>query len=526
MNQAMSHSAPGQPAFSMRGRTAAALLAFALLALAIVALHTAHFSGRAYRQDEAWIVHGALERGGAQAMTQWVSTNIHPPLWVIVANAWVDTLGQHESVTRALSGLLTLLALALLFRLGADLAGSPRSLVPLVAVLIVGASPFFQFYMHEFRPYPALVACTLAACLTFLRWLRRPTFRRALLFVVAGITALYVHFFSVYVLAALAVYCLLFVRWSSGLPARALGLFAAVGLAYLGWIMPFLNALLVTNPGGIDYAVRSTAEVATGIYRRLSFTPRELFGVLFLTAILSPARRLLSHEARATAGDLRAFGSDTSWRKAFPLVVGLVIFGLAFGVNAVIANLTLRSLTLLLPLAALVAAFGFVALPRAAQLALLLFIVPPAFTFVDYEWPGPQAEVAAYIAPRYQPGSPVIVNISYVPRQIAVQYYIQQRMGTPVPNDLVWQVINPNQPYTDFMPFEPVNRLNTGSARNVAPLRAWLAENAPPQVWVVERAGGGTLTRPIADLLAANYERVAEREWENEYTVVEYRRRE
>jgi hypothetical protein len=45
-------------------------------------------------------------------------------------------------------------------------------------------------------------------------------------------------------------------------------------------------------------------------------------------------------------------------------------------------------------------------------------------------------------------------------------------------------------------------------------------------VWVVERAGGGTLTRPIADLLAANYERVAEREWENEYTVVEYRRRE
>lgn len=518
-------SAPAEPAFSLRLRTLAAYVAFALLAVGIVALHTDHFQGRAYRQDEAWIIHGAIERGGAAAMTQWVSTNIHPPLWVIAGNAWVDLLGQHETVTRTLSGLLTLLTLALLFRLGADLAGSPRSLVPLMAVVIVGASTHFQFYMHEFRPYPALVMASVAVCLTFLRWLRRPTFRRALLFVACGIMALYVHFFSVYVLAALALYFVFFVRWRSGLTLRAVGLFVAIGLAYLGWIGPFLYAVLVTNPGGIDYATSTSGAAILSAYRRLSFVPRELFGVLFITAILIPVGRVISPEARVTAGDRQAFGRDTTWRKGFPLFVGLMVFVVAFAVNVVVANVTLRSLTLLLPLAALVAAFGFVALPRAAQLALLLFIVPTAFTFTDNEWPGPQDEVAAHIAPDYEPGSPVIINISYVPRQIAVLYYVQQRMGAPIPHDLIWQVINPNQPYTDFMPYEPAHPMLTGTRDGVDALRAWLDDHPQEQVWYIERYGGASLTGPITEVLNEDYGRVAERSWENEYTVVEFRRK-
>jgi uncharacterized membrane protein len=504
-------------------RTALAYVAFALMAVLIVGLHTAHFHGRPYRQDEAWIVHGALERGGVAEMTQWVSTNIHPPLWIAVVNLWVDGLGQHESITRALSGLLTLVSLALLFRLGADLAGSPRSPIPLVAVLLLGTSTFFQFYTHELRPYPALAACALALCLTFLRWLRRPDFRHALLFVACGITALYVHFFSVYVLGALAIFFLLFVRWDKGMALRAFGLFVAIGLSYLGWILPFLNAVLVTNPGGIEYAMQSTPDTLLRIFRTLAMQPREITGLLLLTAVLLPVGALVGVDTRTTPRLRRLFGTDASWRKGYPLVIGLAVVLLAFSINAFVANLTMRSLVLLVPFGALVAAFGFVALPRAAQVAVLVFLLPQAFIFVDQEYPGPQDEVAAYIAPSYQPGSPIIINIPYIPRHIAVLYYVMERMGTRVEPELVWQVIARNQPYLDFMPFDPVHLIHHEGHLNA--LRDALDAGDYPQVWLINRYGGSALDEHILMILARHYEPYAHREWENEYSVIEFRRR-
>src|SRR5579871_4233148 len=83
----------------------AAYVVFACLALAIIGLHMQHFVGRPYRQDEAWIVQASLDKYGAQQIVQWVANDIHPPLWVIIANAWVDLFGQSEVITRYLSTL-------------------------------------------------------------------------------------------------------------------------------------------------------------------------------------------------------------------------------------------------------------------------------------------------------------------------------------------------------------------------------------------------------------------------------------
>ncbi len=530
MNQASTAGAPAAalPPSATRSSNAAAYLLFALLAVVIVGLHTAHFQGRPFRQDEAWIVQGALHRGGVQDMTQWVSTNIHPPLWVMAANAWVDVLGQNETVVRTLSGLITLVGLALLFRLAADLAGSPRSPIPFIALLLLASSTFFQFYTHEFRPYPALAACSLALALTFLRWLRRPNFRRALLFVASGVTAMYIHFFSVYVLGALALFFLLFVRWRGGLALRALGLFVAIGASYLGWIVPFLNAVLVTNPGGIDYAVGTGVDVLTRIYRTVSLRPLDVSSFLAVTSLLAPVGMALGSRTPPAPDDGRLFRVDPEWRKMLPLVVGVGVVLLSFAANAVVANLTLRSLVLLVPFGALFLAFGVAALPRVAWLALALLLLPSTLAFVDQESPGPQAEVAAFIAPRYEPGSPVIVNIPYVPRHIAVLYYVQERMGAQIPSELIWQVILTNQAYTDFMPYEPVNWMRNSGQASLDAFDAFLERADRDQVWLINRDTDANphLAEGILSVLARRYEPTDHHEWEGEYNVIAFRRRE
>jgi uncharacterized membrane protein len=494
-------------------------LLFAVLATATVILHTAHFEGRAYRQDEAWIVHGALYHHSASEVTQWVSVNIHPPLWVGLANLWVQAFGQDEAIARTLSSLLTLGTLALLYRLGADLSSDE---VGLWAVFLVGSNPFFQFYGHEFRPYAALALCTVGLQWSFMRWLRRPDFKRALWFVGFGIAALYVHFFAFYVLAALALFFVLFVRWNRARYLRALGLFVAIGLSYLGWLLPFLHAVLVTNAGGIDYALETSWELVGRLYSRMDFRPHEIGALLFLTSLLLSVGVWARHGGQPVSDD-PGFRRRRDWRKWYALLIPSAILVIALLVNTQVPNLTQRSLVILLPGAALFLGYGLSALPKAAKLALVFVIIPVTFSFIDFEITGPQAEVAQYMSQTYEAGSPVIMNVNSVSRQIALNYYIQERMSVRVPIELMWQVFEPKQPWLDFLPASPAHAMYDTSGAALEALRAFL--DGADQVWYVERDQGSRFSLPIINVLQAEgYTVVNEHTWEREYRAVEYRR--
>lgn len=500
-------------------RRLTAYVLFAALAAATVILHTVHFEGRAYRQDEAWIVHGALYHHSAASVVQWVSVNIHPPLWVGIANVWVQAFGQQEAIARTLSSLFTLGTLALLFRLGSDLFGYR---VGLWAVFLLGVNPFFQFYGHEFRPYAALAFCTVGLQWSFMRWLRHPDFARALWFVGFGVAALYVHFFAFYVLAALAIFLVLFVRWDRGLYLRALGLFVAIGLSYLGWLVPFLHAVLVTNPGGIGYALVTSWDLLGRLYSRMGFRPHEIGAFLFLTSLFIPVSVWVRRNPQASLAANPTFRFGHEWRKWYALITPAAILTLALLANLVVFNLTQRSLMILLPSAALFLAYGVAALPRAARLALAIVIIPVTFGFLDFEITGPQAEVAAYMSETYEAGSPVIMNVPNVPRQIALNYYIQERMSALVPVDLMWQVYERQQPWLDFLPAPPAHVMYDTDAAMLAALRQFIG-NAE-QVWYVERDGGTRFSVAILNLLeSAGYQIVNDQTWPREYRAVEFR---
>jgi hypothetical protein len=502
------------------GKRLLAYLVFALLAVGVVSLHTYHFVGRPYRQDEAWIVHGALEKHSVSEITQWVAVNIHPPLWVSIADWWVDSFGQQEVMARTLSTLFTLLTLAFVFRLSADLFGYG---VALWAVFLLGAASFFQFYGHEFRPYSALSTCTVALQFTFMRWVRKLDFRHALAFVVAGIAAIYVHFFAFYVLASLAIFFIVFTRWNRGLYLRAAGLFLAIGLSYLGWTLPFLYAINVTNPGGIDYALKSDWNTLMALYNKMWLRPYELGGLLFLTAVFIPVGAVKARLSSVAGSVSEPFRFNPDWRKWYLLFIPAGILLLAYVINQHVHNMTQRSLVILIPSMAIFLAYGLITLPRPAQFALALLIIPSIIPFLDFEITGPQSEVAAYMSEDYKAGEPVIMNVPIVPRQVALNYYIQNRMNAVVPNDLMWQVLEPRQPYLDFMPNDPVHPMYDTSQASLNSLRQFIGD--APVVWYVERQGGTRFTNAITALLEdEGYTETRRREWRGEYTAAEFQR--
>lgn len=513
------HGGPHSSAGARRAASLGFALTFALLTLALLALHTQHFDGRPYRQDEAWRVHGYLYRDPVETV-RWVAGNIHPPGWAILSDVWVDLAGQTEPLTRFLSTLLTALTFALTYRLAADLFSRE---VGLVAVFLLGTAAFFLFYAHEFRPYAMLALTVVAAHLTFLRWLRRPDFRRALGFVIAGVLALYTHFFAIYALAALALGFIVFVRWNAGLYLRAGGLFAAVGLSYLGWLLPTLHALLIAVPGGLNYALDSRWYVLEFLYPRMTLRPQPLIEALLLASVMFPvawwARRrrptLPRHGVR--------FRFDPQWRVLYPLLLALLMLALPYVVNMYLPHLTRRPLLILYPALAVALAYGVTVLPRPLGIVVLLLIAWSARHFVDYEFTGHHAEVAGFMADDYTAGDPIIVNVPTVSRQIAVLYYVQERMPVRVGNDDLLQVLAPRQPYLNFLPRDPVNVVSRGGTTGRSIVRAFIGD--ADTVWYIDRDRGTGFSPAAYDVLTEQHEAVRQAEWAGDYVVIEFRRR-
>ncbi|MBZ0295304.1 MAG: glycosyltransferase family 39 protein, partial [Anaerolineae bacterium] len=312
---------------------------FALLCLFILAMHTYHFEDRNYRQDEAWRAHLALEYPLNEVVTR-SARNLDPPLWQIVLDIWVAAFGHTEHITRFSSTLFTALALAFTFRLASDLFNQR---IGLLAVFLLGTLAFFQFYMHETRPYSLLVLSTTAAHLCFLRWLRRPNFRYALGFVLAGIVAIYTHFYGLFFIAVLAFYFVLAVRWQRDLYLRTLGLFIAIGLSFLGWILPFVHAMLVVVPGGIAYSLEPTGGTLLNnlayLYGRMNIRPPELSHVILILGLIVPLTLVLPRpQAR------RPFRFGAAWPRVQIIAIPAILLILAFVSNEFVSSLTPRNL--------------------------------------------------------------------------------------------------------------------------------------------------------------------------------------
>jgi 4-amino-4-deoxy-L-arabinose transferase-like glycosyltransferase len=484
---------------SQKARSNKALMycGFAIVAVAIIGLHTYQFHGRSYRQDEAWVLHLALENSIPELVRGRVQ-DAHPPGWYVVIDIWVALFGHSEFLTRFLSSLCTALSLALLFRLGTDLFDK---WVGLLAVFILGTSAFVQFFGHEFRSYAALITATIGMQLMFLRWLRRPCLKCALLYVLFGVGAIYTHYFAVYVIAAQAVLLVLLVRWQRGLYVRALGLFGAIALSLSAWVLPVLNGLIFGLPGGIEHALRNEWESIELLHSQMQLAPAGIGEFLLSVAFIIPISLTRSFDI-GTEIDRRCFRFNPEWRKWYLVIVPLVVLPLAFAANAFAPNVTPRNLIIILPPLAILAAFAMRALRWQAQAVLILLLAVPALTtFPVYVANGPYQEIVALMAPDYQAGSPVLIEAPQMWQHIPIAYYTRERLPTRVPNEDLFHLM-PFQRYLDIMPGPPVNIAFDATDETLQRFREFIG--TAEQVWYIE-AGHTSFGSAFLEMLDEQY---------------------
>ena len=487
------------------------LVTFALLALMLVAAHTYHFSDRNYREDEINTLHAARVLSPSEVVQWMAMEGFHPALWRVTATSWANAFGDAEPVTRYLSTLLTLLALALVYRLGADLFDRQ---VGLIATLILGAVPFYQFYGHELRPYSALALCTAGILVTFLRWLRHQNFTYALLYVMFGAAALHVHNFALYVLAAQGLVFLVLVRWDRGVYVRAFGLFFAIGLAYSPWVLAILHGALVTNEGGIDYGLPSSWRGFELLNQNLQGLPAFLLpGLLIPVGLVYPFYKFRA-EYRVPA--LRF---DPEWRRWYLIGHTVAILLAAFVGNLVMANLTPRNMMILVPALAVLGGFLIRAFQWRLRLVLVLAFVGMAlFVFHPYSPNIPFRQIVAFMDESYEPGDRVVTNLNHHGvSSTAMTYALIDWLPAGIPKENIFNFIEPEIRATFAVPPEvipPVYR--DATPETLAQFEAFLAET--DRVFFIDYYGSPLysltpLTEPFVAILERDFEPVREKTW-------------
>ena len=487
--------------------------AAALLILAVAALHTYHFLDRNYRQDEVNTVHAAQVLSASET-AQWMAINgVHPAGWRVLATTWVKLVGISEPATRYSSVLFTILAMAFLFRLAADLFDPSAGWY---AVFVLGTLPFAQFFMQELRPYAALVMVTAGLQWAFLRWLRKPNFTYALWFVGFGVAALQTHYYASYVIAAQGIAFVALVRWDRARYVRAFGLFAAIGFSLTAWALPLMNRWVVGSPGKA-YARPSTWDTLKTLHNEMQMQPQAIGQFLLLAGLLLPVG--LTWFSWRNHAHNRVFRFEPEWRKLYLVIVVVSIILIAFAVNTKIETITPRNLIVILPSLAILAAFALARLPWQARAVLVILIAYPAVTEfrVYHRTSAPYRESAAYlIASGYQSGDRIVTNIR---RDQHLAFSLEDRLSASK-----YDMFHIGGEGINFPGDPHVNRVYNADPETLARFETFLGDSE--RVWLFRSDNALLAPAPFLKILGAHYAvfRTAVFKADVTYQITEYRR--
>jgi hypothetical protein len=163
-------------------------------------------SARHLREDEAIAFAGTA--GDLASTIEAQRQDVHAPLWFVLFHGWQRWLGMgdDELPSRLFSVLLSMLTLAVVFRVGASwFRGWWAGLCSVVAL---GTLAYFYLYGLEIRPYALVMLLAALSMWAFERWLRLGTWQRAMLYGLSVAAMLYLHYFGMFLALVQAVYAL------------------------------------------------------------------------------------------------------------------------------------------------------------------------------------------------------------------------------------------------------------------------------------------------------------------------------
>ncbi len=343
-----------------------------------------------------------------------------PPLYYLILHGWIRVFGAGDLAVRALSGVLSIATLPLMWLAGRRLGNRTTAWS---AVILLACSPFAIRYATEARMYSMVMLGFVLGYLALCRALERPEAKR--LVAVALVTGflLLTHYWTIYLLALVTV--LLARRARRGPDAaparRALAAMFCGSLLFLPWLPSFLFQLRHT---GTPWATRPSLGAVVGVLQefgggRGGAAPISSLFLLGLAALGLFARSL----------DLRRLELDVRTRpqgRALALAaVGPVAIGVVLGILTG-AAFAVRYASVALPPFVLLAALGTDALSdpkvrRRVLAVVALFGLWTGATTSLYQRTTAR-EVATAIEERGSPGDVV----AYCPDQLgpAVSRYL------------------------------------------------------------------------------------------------------
>jgi len=334
----------------------------------------------------------------------------HPPLYYLLLHVWGELVGTSDVALRALSGVLSVAALPLVWIAGRRFGGPVAGWV---AVAVLAMNPFALRYATENRMY------SLVAVEVLVVWLvaddlwagRRARWRVPLLAVAAG-ALLLTQYWGAFLLLAIGVVAMW--RWWRGTVIERSGSrwvvagLAGGGLLFVPWLPSFLEQLGST---GTPWSAGMRPTAALGLFlgdlaggevmESVLFVA--LFGVLLVLGLFGRT----STDPRLVELDVR---TTPTVRLEMVVVALTLVAGVGVGWLSDTAFAS-RYAMVVLPLLVLVLAAGvLVVTDRAAQSVLLVLVLAAGVVGTAHEltYPRTQAdEWAAAVAEVARPGDVV-----------------------------------------------------------------------------------------------------------------------
>ncbi len=218
------------------------------LLLLVIVLGARGLNADAIWYDEYWSLYyaggahdGPLSLGETWTRVAQTDIELNPPGYYLALNAWGALAGWTAYAGRALSLLAGVLAVAVTYRLGRDLA---TPLAGLGAAVALGMSAFYVNYLHEMRGYTLYVLLTAVSLWAYWRtvYTKGGVWMQVMLVIsVAG--GIYTHYLAAITAITMGIYHLLFVPRNRGW-WRVVALLGVAGLLFLPWVGAALEALV------------------------------------------------------------------------------------------------------------------------------------------------------------------------------------------------------------------------------------------------------------------------------------------
>ncbi len=207
-----------------------------------------------------------VARHSLAAIPTLPAMDVHPPFYFYLLHFWMDWAGGSEFALRFLSLLFGLLTVAILYRLGEEMADPA---VGLLAAGIGALSPMYIAYSQEVRMYAVVTCFSLLSNYAFYRVLKDESRISSWLgYVFFTTLSLYIHYFVLFILVFQNVF------WFTVTALRAWGLGRRSPKPFKGsffkWVAGQLGVALLLAPHLWTAARQVTA------YKNVNLSPPAL----------------------------------------------------------------------------------------------------------------------------------------------------------------------------------------------------------------------------------------------------------